>query len=501
MHAISRKLTSFFGSRLFFGLVIGFFVLQAFWFVFSAVYPMAFDEDFHFGVINLYAQGWSPFLAEHPEAANQFGAVTRDPSYLFHYLMSFPYRLLTHVTSDQSLQIATLRLMNVAMFAYGLVLFRKVMLRAGASVALAHVALAIFILLPIVPQLAAHINYDNLLMILLPLMCLTLFDSVDALRQRRIAFVPLASFVVICLYMSVVKYAVLPFIIAGVVFLLLRAIRAFWGYRQQVFAAARRGFVATPPVARIGLLALGAIGTVLFLQRYAVNAVLYHTPVPDCGQVLSVDQCSEYGPWGRDYGLAQQKSADFAPDPVFFMGEWLDGMWLRTFFAITGPHHQFTNYLPLPLPGKTAVVVLTLGLIAVLLYHRKIFRSNPYVTFLGAMSLFYCAVLIFDEFGMYTNTGKAVAINGRYLLLIWLFVAVLMGRGLALAFARLNAAWLKPFAAALVIVLMLHGGGVMTFILRSDRSWYWSTEPAWRMNEAAQKVLRPLIIEGEKVGK
>lgn len=500
MHRIARKLTTFFGSRLFFYLVIGFFVFQAVWFVFSAAYPMAFDEDFHLGVISLYAQGWSPFLTEHPEAANQFGAVTRDPSYLFHYLMSFPYRLLTYITADQSLHIVTLRLMNVAMFTYGLVLFRRVMLRAGASTALAHVALAVFILLPIVPQLAAHINYDNLLMILLPLMCLTLFDTVDALRQRRITFVPLASFIVICLYMSVVKYAALPFVIAGVVFLLFRGARTFWGYRGQVLPALRKGFATAPRVVRLGLLAIGSIGMVLFLQRYAVNMALYHTPVPDCGQVLRVDQCSEYGPWGRDYGLAQQKPADFAPDPVFFMGEWLDGMWRRTFFAINGAHSRFINYLPLPLPSKTAIVVLALGLTAILIYHRKIFRSNPYVAFLGAMSLFYCAVLILDEFGMYTHTGKAVAINGRYLLLIWLFVAVLMGRGLALTFARLNMTWLKPFAAGLVIVLFLHGGGVMTFILRSDKSWYWSTEPAWRLNETTQQFLKPLIIEGKKGG-
>ena len=97
-HQLSKRCTAFLGSRIFFAGILTVFVLQALWFALSALYPMAFDEEVHFGIINIYAHQWSPFLAGQPAGADSFGAIARDPSYLFHYLMSFPYRLLEQIT-------------------------------------------------------------------------------------------------------------------------------------------------------------------------------------------------------------------------------------------------------------------------------------------------------------------------------------------------------------------------------------------------------------------
>src|SRR5579872_6980280 len=91
-------------NKYFIGLVL-FFICEALWIAFSGHYPMAFDEDFHFGVIKIYAHHISPFLSHQPANADEFGAIFRDPSYLYHYLMSFPYRLITLFTKDQTIQI------------------------------------------------------------------------------------------------------------------------------------------------------------------------------------------------------------------------------------------------------------------------------------------------------------------------------------------------------------------------------------------------------------
>ena len=66
MKKLLANLDAFLRSNKFFYIIIGFFVVEALWFVFSAIYPMAFDEDFHFGLIQLYSHHLSPFLSEQP---------------------------------------------------------------------------------------------------------------------------------------------------------------------------------------------------------------------------------------------------------------------------------------------------------------------------------------------------------------------------------------------------------------------------------------------------
>ena len=58
-------------KRLFY-LVIVLLVIQALWISLSGRYPMAFDEDFHFGIIRLYSDHISPFWNGHP-ARGAFG--------------------------------------------------------------------------------------------------------------------------------------------------------------------------------------------------------------------------------------------------------------------------------------------------------------------------------------------------------------------------------------------------------------------------------------------
>jgi len=497
MNSMAAKLTRFFGSRRFFYVVLGFFIFEALWFVFSAVYPMAFDEDFHLGVIRIYAHQWSPFLLVHPDGSDRFGAVMRDPSYLYHYMMSFPYRLVALFTQSQTIQVITLRILNVAMCAYGVVLFRLVMLRAKASRAFTHVALAIFTLIPIAPQLAAHINYDNLLMVLFPLLCLTTLALVDGFKERRVSMKALFGLVIVSIYISIVKYAALPFVVAAILFALFMGYRYFrGGHYKLLWQTAKKSFSAIRLPLKIALIGAALVGSVLFLQRYAVNIIEYKTPVPDCAQVLTVQQCISYGPWNRDYTLEQVKPIDFAANPISYMHEWLEGMWLRLFFAVNGASSDYATYLPLPVPSKTAIVVVVLGACTTVLWWRRIFRGNTTLIFFALLAVIYCVILWFDDYGMYKQTAEPVAINGRYLLPILPLIAVIMGRGLQLALRRLPSA--KPYVACVAIALFMYGGGVFTFILRSDASWDWPNQAVVNVNNAARNVLSPVTIKGQK---
>src|SRR5690348_13109817 len=129
MRDAARFITRLLGSRRFFYGVLIFFGLESLWIAISAAYPMAFDEDFHFGLIKIYSHHWLPFLSGQPEGADAFGAVARDPSYLYHYLMSFPYRLISFCTGNETAQVVFLRLLNIMLFGTALVLFRRVLRR------------------------------------------------------------------------------------------------------------------------------------------------------------------------------------------------------------------------------------------------------------------------------------------------------------------------------------------------------------------------------------
>src|SRR5688572_21436696 len=113
MNGLSQKLTKILGSRGFYFGVLGFFVFEALWVALSSVYPMAFDEDFHLGVIRLYADNFWPVLPEDAGSSGVFGAIARDPSFLFHWLMSFPYRLIGVFTDSQTATVIIMRLINI----------------------------------------------------------------------------------------------------------------------------------------------------------------------------------------------------------------------------------------------------------------------------------------------------------------------------------------------------------------------------------------------------
>ena len=494
LHSATRRLQLFFGSPTFFYIILGFFIFEALWFVFSAVYPMPFDEEFHFGLIKLYSHHWLPFLASQPSGADGFGAVARDPSYLYHYVLSFPYRLITWATSNETTQVILLRLMNVSLFTYGLWLFRKLLLRVGSSLALTHVALAIFVLIPVVPQLAAHINYDNGFMVLVPLLCLQVVNIIQGLQKRRIDVQMILLAIITSFAMSLIKYAALPMVLACALFVAVSAARHFRGRYANIGKELVRGYRGIRLSTKVLLLGAIFIGVVLFSQRYVINLVQYKTPVPDCGAVLSVKQCSAYGPWNRDYQYAQNKTADFRPDPVHFMDGWPQGMWHRLFFAINGVRAHYMNYRELPVPSQTATILAIVGLFALVLYFRPVFRGQELLAFLLTFVLVYVAVLWADGYEAYQRTGHIVAINGRYLLPVLLPLAAIMGRALSLAWKKNPT--MKVWLATFVIALFLHGGGIFTFILRSDSTWYWPNQTVNHVNNAARKVLAPVIIEG-----
>ena len=495
MQQVSATIIRVLSSRQFFYGVIVFLVLEALWIVFSAAYPLPFDEEFHYGLVQLYGQHWLPWVSDQPPGPAVLDAVTRDVSVLYYYVMSFPYRLFHLFTDNQAALVILLRLINVGLFVWGVALFRKVLLRAKLSPALTNTALAVFVLIPIVPQLAAHINYDNVELLLVAWLCLLVADTVDGFKKRQLAVRSLCLMLLVCAVIGLVKFKALPLVLGAVIFELFYIYRTFGLSWQQWLRAVRKGWQPLSQRFKIGFLVGFILLFGLVIQRYGVNLVEYQSLKPQCDVVLGEERCMGYGPWARNH-LLEDVVGDVAERPIAFTATWLYSLHYRLFFAISGVTNNYQNFLPTPLPSAAFVVIVVSGLVALALYWRRVFKGNMLLVFFAVLTAVYVATLWIDNYSQYLQTGQPVAINGRYLLLVMLPFVAIAGHALSRALKPWPA--LKAGAATLAILLFLQGGGVFSFILRSGPGWFWPNQTVTAINDQARRALEVVILEGPK---
>jgi hypothetical protein len=500
MTAATRRIIGVVSSKRFFWVVFAFFIFESIWIALSAIYPQAFDENFHYGLIKIYSHHWLPLLSSQPAGANAFGAVARDPSYLYHYLMSFPYRLINLFIHGQTNQVIVLRFLNIGFFAGGLVLFRNLLLRAKLSRTLTNLCIMLFVLIPIVPQLAAHINYDNLLFPLIAWACLLSFNAIDEIRRRRPSVRTLIILASVCLLSSLVKYAFLPVFSAVVVFLAYTVYHTYRSQLKQFWLHLWQSWQKQSALARTILILVFVVSIGLFAQRDIINLVEYHSLNPNCSSVLSVKACSAYSPWDYAYTshlqAASSKSTIRHFNPLFYLGVWAYWIWYRLFFAVNGPASSFTNYPPLPLPSAAAVLIALAGAVAVIKWRKRIFKGNPYMAFFFVVSFIYVLSLLLEGYSQYLYTDQLINMNGRYLLPVLLPLTAIAGQGFSVALKKSPSR--KALIAVVAMFLFLEGGGVLTFISRSDPSWDWPSNAVVRVNDAARKITNPVIIRGKK---
>ncbi len=482
----------------FFWIVLGLFIFQALWIGLSAIYPMAFDEAYHFGVIQVYASQWLPFLPDHPEGADAFAAMHRYPSYFFHYLLSWPYRILDVLTDNQVAQIIALRLINIGIFVYALVIFRKLFLKLKVSPALTHISLLLFTLIPIVPLLAAHINYDNLLILLVAWTLVLAVDITKQLKQQKIPIKNLLILAVVAVFAAITKYAVLPILAATAAFLLIYGLVKFKDNLASMAEVTKASWGNLSTKAKLLLPLLLLLGMGLAFERYGLNLIQYQTLMPSCDEVISHEQCMEFGPYERNYYYDQDIDPEFTPSLSEHIGKWHSGMWYRLFFMINGDVEvdRYQNFSPLPLMSLGFTAVFLLGLVATTVYARSIFRNRPDLWLILAVAAFYCLVLWLNNYSSYTSSGRIIALNGRYLLLVIPSVIAIMGLGLSRLFKdRLK---LKVASCLIALVLVLQGGGLTSFLIRSSETWYWPNYIVWQVNQATENAVSPVIFGSDE---
>ena len=494
-----RKAVSILGSKLFFYASILVYALETSWIAISGRYSMAYDENTHLGIIQVYAKRFLPFWSEQPQGVDHLGAFVRDPSYLWHFGLSFPYRLFAHYVHSEMAQVIFLRFSSVLFFGLGIVIYRRLMLKVGASKPIANTVTALFILTPLIPFLAAQLNYDNLLFPLSGLVFMYALRVSDQLhQQKKVVIKDVLLLAVFNLVGCLVMYSFLPILVFSFLWglvLLVRLVRAKG--LQNVYHAALKDFAKLGLVLRVGLVGLFVLLAGLFAERYIVNIVRYHSPLPSCQKVLSVERCMAYGPFKRDFESHRDKVAGALPkvasDPVSYtFRDWLRIMSFQLFFSLNGQIDNFKVGEPLILPRIAAIVFGVLGA-GLVIWYRKYLRRHYKLTFLVLGGLFYTLVLWQREYNAFLHSGYAVAVQTRYLM-AYIPILYLV---YALAFSR----WLrtrprlKPVLAwGMIALLLLQGGGATVFIVRSNTYWYWPTTTIQKVNQNAQKIMKTFVV-------
>lgn len=495
MQNLYRHLMRILGNPWFFRISLAVFVFQAIWLASSAIYPLPFDEYYHYGIAEIYSQQWSPFITSQPPEASIYGDITRYPSYLYHYLLSFPLRFIALFISSLMGQVIALRLISIALFAAGFVLFRRLFLGAKVSPQITHTALFFLMVTPITPFLAAHINYDALVWLLTPIIFIL---GYQVIRKKQVPIIALSAIVLLSCIGLLVKE---PFLVIALIVNAYVWTTLLWRWRKGLLGRLWGSFRALSVGLQLLICVSLVISIGLVTERYVVNQIKYGAYNAPCETVQPVSVCEQNAPWYRNNQNIQNKPAEpLYSNPISFSQHWASKI-TRGFFAVFShtPTEVVSEREPfgpivlkalLPLPIVIASLVMLAGAPAILLARKKLWSHQFYRYLLISVILYTVVVWIFN-YVTYLELGAAQAIQARYFIPIMPLVLVLIIQALAwLIRSQHN----RLLLFAVIGAVYVYTGGIAGWLIRADPNWYWQKQPIIQVNQQVQQQLKRVII-------
>jgi hypothetical protein len=241
------------------------------------------------------------------------------------------------------------------------------------------------------------------------------------------------------------------------------------------------------------------VGVGLFSERYIGNVVSYHTPIPECNEVLSVAECQQYAPWARNYMFDSWNLPLEHGDTARYPFTWIHKALGETVFAITSRFNDrgvvdYYNVNQLLVPNILSWIVLIGGGALSVFYWRSIKRNQALWVLLGVSAL-YILVLFAQNLLDFLHLGVPIAIHGRYLfpVLPLLFLVVALAASRLCERFKLSKSIL---AISVLVIFALEGGGFVTLIVRSHDDWFWpQSRPAQLANQYARDVLQYVVVD------
>ncbi len=497
--SISTNIVVFIRSELFFKIILSLFAIQAIWLAISAVYPMLYDEYYHPAVIDIYSLQISPFINEQSaESVARYGDLTRAPSYLYHYLMSFPYRFIKLFTESFFVSIVFLRLINVIFVVVGLYLFRKLLLEAGFGKAVINVSLFILIMIPIFPHVASHVNYDNLLFLLTPTF---LLYGLRILKDKTVNSKNIILFVSLGAIASIVKFSFLPIYFAASMFVAIHLYKKYdYKFIDKFYKNLMSGSKSTVFILVIFLLV--SIG--LFTERYLINIVKYKNISVTCEKIHKVEICNKQPLIERNKNAEIDKLNN--SKQLYNVVDYTRSYWVTGIIdgaivggAKVGAEEKFDYQLkgsegaaPIPILLATIWTVCFLSLIIVAYSWRELRNLNGFKYFNSVVLVYFLSVWLLTNYLGYLQTGQPYGVQPRYFILIMPIVIAYIVQSTNTAFSNKN---LKIILFIVIALLFTQGGGITTYIIRSNEGWYWQRNYIIKANLKVKSFVKPFIKE------
>ncbi|MEV7972680.1 DUF2142 domain-containing protein [Cellulomonas sp. NPDC089187] len=427
-----------------------------------------YDEPYHLKAIRYFAHGGSPWGAQ-PDTLVGVGDVERYGSYLYHWLLSYPWRWSAGLGFED--QRVVVRLVTVGIVTGALFAIRRLGRVMGLSGLASNVVVLLVAAVPMTTFLAATVNYDNLAFLLLPLMWI---PAVRLLRADRIDGYAWALFLMAAAALSISKYTMLPLIAVTGIGVLVAQARVL--VRRRGRALSRWRWRTGPIAATVG--ALVAVAAVV--ERYVLNVVRYGTVQPDCADVQSVSICMTWGPWGRNFEL----DAAYPDDPFSVAGlfdfvthDWLPGMMTSwTLFPVRADDAvSATNGAHVL---GTILVIAVVGVLALPVLGPRAALARPAGLTLLLASGGYLAALLVENYAAVRELGEVLGVQGRYLQPLLAPILILAARSLTMILAangRGVGIAMRWGGAVLLAVGLSQTAGLIGVLARSDTAWFRDT--------------------------
>lgn len=424
---------------------------------------MVFDEEWHLDSIRVHAAHPLPwFSTDAPQEG--VGAVSRSSSYLYHYVLSFPERWMADAGAPEIDRVIVLRLLTVAMMVGALLCMIGAVRAARVSGTVANLAGVAFAALPVTPFLAAHVNYDAAMLLLV---AATGWVAVRQWRADRVTWLGGLAAIALGLGAVLVKFNAAPIVLVLLGFVLLRALRA---RRAPTLPARTAGRVG------LGAVALAVLVLVLLcVERYVVNIASYGAPSPDCAAVLDAARCASYGPWERNR-LADEAYPDI-PIALGTGAQFLFDIWIpRLMVYLQAVWFWFAP----PVVSTLVTVAIPVAVIATLATALVVGPTAPRrreLLPLVLSSVVYIAILFWHNYGEWRAFGEPYGVQGRYLLPAVVPITALAMHGAADSLRRSRVAAPRLAVVAIGMVVVATQGGAAAWIVSSQDSWYAADGP------------------------
>ena len=403
--------------------------------------------------------------------------------------MSFPYKLISFITDNIPTQVVFLRMLNVLMAASGIYIFYKFFRELGIKTYLVNVGLFVFAFLPLWTNVAANINYDNMVFLLTGLFFLY---SSRLIANRKLDIPLVIKILTTGLFASLIKFTFLPLFLTAVLLLLFYVInrengmRNFWVSLKH--SLKHNKFTFSTWVWSILLI----IVILLSGFRYGIPMLIHRTPIPNCSVLMEKSRCATNPVHGIEQRALETKDQRSTQLPSTYVQSWVNRM-TRDYniTAVNTPDGTKVQSSP-----SIYSVALATGLacgILILIYMWRSMKLDSRYAFTILSSCGLLAATLLFNISTYYQYHADLNVQPRYALSILPVIIVFSVMAINSLLARHF--YIKLSLFLLLMIVTTQGGGIFTHIKVSDSTWYWDNSKVQKIQNEARELISPLISD------